>query len=88
MTRDSNLLNKVQDSLRWLLLLNKPVYYKRFYSIDGEDAILDSLYEGKPKYKGFYLDIGAYHPLRYSNTHYFYEKGWNGINIDATPGSM
>ncbi|GHV10906.1 hypothetical protein FACS189491_01240 [Spirochaetia bacterium] len=26
--------------------------------------------------------------MRFSNTHLFYEKGWRGINIDATPGSM
>ena len=24
----------------------------------------------------------------FSNTQYFYEHGWRGINIDATPGSM
>jgi FkbM family methyltransferase len=59
-----------------------------FYSQDGEDAVLASFYEEKPGYKGFYIDIGAYHPMRFSNTHYFYERGWRGINIDATPGSM
>lgn len=59
-----------------------------FYSQDGEDAVLASFYEEKPDYKGFYVDIGAYHPMRFSNTHYFYERGWRGINIDATPGSM
>jgi FkbM family methyltransferase len=41
-----------------------------------------------PEYKGFYVDIGAFHPLRFSNTQLFYEKGWQGLNIDATPGSM
>ncbi|MHB8276109.1 MAG: FkbM family methyltransferase [Candidatus Humimicrobiaceae bacterium] len=38
--------------------------------------------------KGFYVDIGAHHPKRFSNTYYFYKIGWNGINIDAMPGSM
>jgi hypothetical protein len=38
--------------------------------------------------KGFYVDVGAHHPLRFSNTYLFYKKGWRGINIDATPGSM
>ncbi|GHD53834.1 hypothetical protein GCM10008110_27800 [Marinobacter persicus] len=37
---------------------------------------------------GFYVDVGAHHPKRFSNTYYFYRKGWNGINIDARPGSM
>jgi FkbM family methyltransferase len=40
------------------------------------------------KADGFYLDIGAHHPTRFSNTYYFYNRGWSGVNIDATPGSM
>lgn len=38
--------------------------------------------------QGFYVDVGAHHPVRYSNTYYFYQRGWRGINIDAMPGSM
>ncbi len=40
------------------------------------------------KQNGFYIDVGAHHPKRYSNTYFFYKKGWHGINIDAMPGSM
>jgi hypothetical protein len=36
---------------------------------------------------GFFVDIGCYHPSRFSNTYYFYQRGWRGINIDATPGT-
>jgi len=32
---------------------------------------------------GTYLDIGAHHPFRFSNSAYFYLRGWNGINVDA-----
>lgn len=59
-----------------------------FYSQDGEDIVLASFYKEEPNYKGFYVDIGALHPYRFSNTQYFYERGWRGINVDATPGSM
>jgi Methyltransferase FkbM domain len=38
--------------------------------------------------KGFYVEIGAHHPVYISNTHHFYSKGWRGINIDAIPDSM
>lgn len=48
--------------------------------------ILEEYFHGVNK--GFYIDIGAYHPIRYSNTFKFYLKGWHGINIDARPGSM
>jgi FkbM family methyltransferase len=37
---------------------------------------------------GFYIDVGAHHPKRFSNTYFFYKKKWKGINIDALPGSM
>ncbi len=50
--------------------------------------ILCELMERNKKRKGFFVDIGAHHPVRFSNTYHFYKKGWKGINIDATPGSM
>jgi FkbM family methyltransferase len=56
------------------------------YSQEGEDMILRRIFENQKK--GFYVDVGAHHPKRFSNTYYFYKRGWSGINIDATPGSM
>jgi FkbM family methyltransferase len=56
------------------------------YAQDGEDVILERLLDGQTN--GFYVDIGAHHPMRFSNTYLFYRKGWHGINIDAQPGSM
>jgi len=56
------------------------------YSQEGEDMVLRRLFEGQKT--GFYVDIGAHHPQRFSNTFFFYKKGWAGINIDAMPGSM
>lgn len=34
---------------------------------------------------GFYVDVGAHHPLRFSNTYFFYRQGWSGINIEPNP---
>jgi FkbM family methyltransferase len=56
------------------------------YSQEGEDLILLRIFEKKRT--GFYVDVGAHHPFRFSNTYLFYRMGWRGINIDATPGSM
>ncbi len=56
------------------------------YAQEGEDLILNKHFWGQVK--GFYVDIGAHHPMRFSNTYLLYKKGWRGINIDATPGSM
>lgn len=56
------------------------------FSQEGEDLVLDRFLNNKKK--GFYIDVGAHHPVRFSNTYKFYLRGWNGINIDAMPGSM
>ena len=61
------------------------LYKKNCYSQDGEDMLLASFYEGIKNYKGFYIDIGAHHPFRFSNTAHFYKNGWRGINIEPTP---
>lgn len=61
-------------------------YSAKSYSQEGEDMVLRRFFENKSK--GFYVDIGAHHPKRFSNTYYFYKRGWRGINIDATPGVM
>lgn len=61
-------------------------YSIKSYSQEGEDMILKRIFE-KQKV-GFYVDVGAHHPFRFSNTYYFYKQGWQGINIDAMPGSM
>lgn len=34
---------------------------------------------------GFYVDIGAHHPERFSNTKFYYDRGWRGINVEADP---
>ncbi len=40
------------------------------------------------KSNGFYVDIGAHHPRRFSNTYFFYRNGWSGINIDPNPDAI
>jgi FkbM family methyltransferase len=59
------------------------------YSQEGEDLILKRIFEYRRiSDGGFFVDIGAHHPKRFSNTYFFYERNWKGINVDATPGSM
>lgn len=64
------------------------LYGSTSYSQEGEDIVLNSLFENKKGYKGFYVDIGAHHPFRFSNTAYFYKQGWQGINIEPTPRAI
>jgi hypothetical protein len=57
------------------------------YAQEGEDRVLLRLLEPLKK-SGFYVDVGAHHPVRFSNTYFFYLRNWHGINIDPLPGSM
>lgn len=60
--------------------------HEESFAQEGEDLVLARLIGDKVD--GFYVDIGAHHPVRHSNTYLFYRRGWRGINIDATPGAM
>ena len=61
-------------------------HYQKSYAQEGEDLILYRMIYGKID-KGFYVDVGAHHPKRFSNTYFFYRKGWRGINVEPMPGS-
>jgi len=50
------------------------------YSQNREDLILAVLLTNVKD--GFYIDVGAAHPVIDSVTKYFYERGWSGINIE------
>lgn len=55
------------------------------FSQFGEDLIIEALLCSEEQKEGFYIDVGAYHPLRYSNSYYFYRRGWRGITIEPNP---
>ena len=48
--------------------------------MDGEDLFINNFFKNKKK--GFYIDVGCYHPIHRNNTFLLYKKGWRGINID------
>ncbi|MEZ2335357.1 FkbM family methyltransferase [Mucilaginibacter sp. RCC_168] len=60
-------------------------YGVRAYSSEGEDLILKRIFDKKQN--GVYIDVGAHHPFRVSNTYLLYKQNWTGINIDPMPGS-
>ena len=55
------------------------------YSQFGEDILLSKLL---PEKSGFYVDVGAHHPKRYSNTYLLYQRGWCGVIIDPNPQTI
>ena len=52
------------------------------YAQNREDVVLARVFEGT---SGFYVDVGAASPIVHSVTRWFYESGWEGINIDPAP---
>lgn len=55
------------------------------FAQEGEDIALDRHFAGRRS--GFYVDVGCHHPFRFSNSYYFYRRGWRGICVDALPGT-
>jgi len=53
------------------------------YSQNYEDVLLWRLFQRQKS--GFYVDVGAGHPVKDSVTRHFYLQGWNGINIEPNP---
>ena len=67
--------------LHYQLFFRYKLFYKRKnYSQFDEDLFLTDFF--KDKRKGRFVDLGAFHPVRYNNTYLLYKKGWEGINID------
>jgi FkbM family methyltransferase len=58
---------------------------KRSFSQCGEDAIIDAYFSDRGVNCGFYIDIGAMHPYRFSNTAILSELGWSGVCIEPNP---
>ncbi|HUL14873.1 MAG TPA: FkbM family methyltransferase [Terriglobales bacterium] len=53
------------------------------YAQNLEDVMLQRCFASQPE--GFYVDVGAMHPLLDSVTCSFYERGWSGIYIKPHP---
>jgi FkbM family methyltransferase len=50
------------------------------YAQNAEDVVLARIF--KARRPGFYIDIGAGHPVFDSVTKYFYDNGWHGVNVE------
>jgi FkbM family methyltransferase len=79
-----NLMIRIIKYLYYLFYRPKIFFPLKTYSTFGEDLILGKVF----KKKGFYVDVGCYHPYEGSNTCLLYKKGWRGINIDPNPYSI
>ena len=51
------------------------------FSQFGEDLLILTYFP--ENFKGFYIDVGAFHPFKLSNTMLLYKSGWSGLVIDC-----
>lgn len=94
MSKIQNLKNLLRAFLAFLFP-NKWGIISEIYSVTRFDAPVSVSYaQGAEdlallhfikKERGFYIDIGAHHPNRFSVTRLLYDKGWSGLNVDANP---
>lgn len=57
------------------------------YAQDAEDIIFEEFWKAENGNKtGFFVEIGGYHPVRFSNTYRLYKSGWKGVIVEPTPG--
>ena len=50
------------------------------YGATGEDVLIHKIF--KNKIDGYFVDVGALHPINGSLTYNLSRKGWKGLNID------
>ena len=74
------------DLFKKISFYSKEYRRRRSYAQFGEDLLLRGFLGEKWSwnYKGFWVDIGAHHPVQLSNTKLYSEVGWRGINVDAS----
>ena len=81
-----NLLNKI--FLRFKIIFSSILepYTNLYWSQEGEDILIKRIFANKKN--GFYVDVGAHHSSRFSNTYKLYKENyWNGVNIDSSLSS-
>jgi FkbM family methyltransferase len=67
--------------MQWMTI--EDIYLKQVsYAQNYEDVLLGRVL---PEPQGFYIDVGANHPVFHSVTKLFSERGWRGINVEPSP---
>jgi hypothetical protein len=56
------------------------------YSQNSEEAVLLDYFGDKSD--GTFLEIGAFHPTRLSNTRALIERGWSGVMVEMSPYAL
>ena len=80
-----DILTVSRRKLRSIIYGEPEPLFRKCYSQCGEDMIVDFALGMLAHGKASYLDLGAYHPTRFSNTYQFYLKGCRGVCVEPNP---
>ena len=75
--------------LYWIYKIQKIYKNKKpnnHFAEFAEDVMVSRIFKNLKK--GFYVDVGAYHPFKGSLTFNLYNKGWKGMNLDLSKTSI
>jgi len=72
-----NIIEKLYIFRKTYLTRHRCKHYSQF----GEDVVLNDWIH-RHITSGIYVDVGCYHPSKFSNTCFLHKRGWRGINID------
>lgn len=70
----------------WVAIYDSLSGVRNTYAQTGEDRIITSLLEEGKITSRFYIDVGANHPTKLSNTYRLYKEGFSGLVIE--PGRL
>lgn len=76
-------MKAIKNKIKNILLKSIGKYFDISFSRSGDDIQLMKLINNSTP--GVYVDIGSWHPMKASNTYYFYLRNWRGICIDPNP---
>lgn len=60
-----------------------PFSRKRRFAQHGEDTLLWQIFGGRRR--GYYIEVGAYDGVTFSNTYLLEQRGWQGILVEPSP---
>jgi len=55
------------------------------YAQNGEDLVVAQYFRVSGVTRGYYVDIGCFHPRWISNTKILHDQGWSGMGVDIDP---
>ena len=88
-TKIARILRKLKNLPRgrqsMALLLEEAREMRISYSQFGEDLVVRTHFGNSI---GRFIDVGAFHPFKQSNTMLLSQLGWRGINIDCDPARI